>query len=378
MRTYVFPGQGSQTKGMGEKLFAEFPDLVAQADSILGYSIKTLCLDNPDGKLNFTQYTQPALYVVNALSYYKKLKEMNSKPDFLAGHSLGEYNAILAAGGFDFETGLKLVKKRGELMNRASGGAMAAVIGLTEEKIKEVLSRHGLAEIDIANLNSNTQIVISGLVADIESAKPVFEREGAVFIALNVSAAFHSRHMQGAKEEFEEYLKEFTFAELAIPVVSNVTAKPYDPKDVIPHLANQLRSSVRWTDSIRYLVSQGDMVFEELGPGNVLTKLIDKIKGEALAIPVHAVQAEGAGTESKVDPEEETEGRTAFARKIAVTYQKVADWNKAYPIGTKIKCQGYEDLRTRTEAMVMFGHRAAIYMEGYNGYFALDEIAPAK
>lgn len=374
MKTYVFPGQGSQAKGMGEGFFEAFPDLVEKADAILGYSIRTLCLDNPEGKLRFTQYTQPALYVVNALSYLKKIRDGNPKPDFLAGHSLGEYNAVLAAGGFDFETGLKLVKKRGELMSRASGGAMAAVVGLTEDQIKAVLVNNKLTEIDIANLNTTTQIVISGHKDDIDRAKPYFEREGADYIPLNVSAAFHSRHMQEAKDEFEQYLKEFSYSELTIPVISNVTARPYNPAEIVPNLAEQLRSSVRWTDSIRYLIRQGGMEFEELGPGSVLTKIIAKIKVEAPAGQQKV--SVGAGMTNSIESkEEDTEGQAAFKQKIDTAYQQTADWNQAYAIGTKVRCKGYEDvLITRTKAMVLFGHRAAVYMEGYNGYFALEEL----
>jgi len=372
MKTYVFPGQGSQVKGMGANLFEEFPDLIEKADAILGYSIKTLCIENQEEKLHLTQYTQPAIYVVNALTYFKKLKEMNKKPDFLAGHSLGEYNAILAAGGFDFETGLKLVKKRGELMSRASGGAMAAIIKLTEDEVKEILRKNELTDIDIANLNSTTQIVISGYKDDLDRAKPIFEREGASYIALNVSAAFHSRYMQEAKDEFEKHLKNFKFSELTIPVISNVTGKPYDPNDVVSILTDQLCSTVRWTDSIRYLISQGEMEFEELGPGMVLTKLIAKIKSETSVAQQDEINVKEVAADA-----EDMEGKTAYKRKIAATYQKIADWNKIYSIGTKVTCRGYKgELKTRTEAMVLFGHRAAIYVEDYNGYFALDEITP--
>lgn len=404
MKTYVFPGQGSQTKGMGAPLFEEFPELIEKADEILGYSIKTLCLEDPDGKLSLTQYTQPALYVVNALTYFKKLKEMNKQPDFLAGHSLGEYNAILAAGGFDFETGLKLVKKRGELMSRVSGGAMAAVVGLTEDKIKEILRKSEFTGIDIANLNTTTQIVISGYKDDIYNAKPFFEREGAAYIVLKVSAAFHSRYMEDAKNEFENYLKGFKFSELTIPVISNVTANPYDSNNIVSNLAKQLRASVRWTDSIKYLISHGEIEFEELGPGNVLTNLIAKIRSEIpsahqeknnikkvvfnveenfenqdeITINVDVSSKDESTANNFINNnDEDFEGRTEYKRKLEVTYQKITNWNKAYPVGTKVICKGYkEELKTRTEAMLLFGHRAAIYVENYNGYFALDEIIP--
>lgn len=162
MITYVFPGQGSQQKGMGQGLFEQYQHLTDQADQILGYSIKKLCTEKGYFDVNHTQYTQPALYVVNALSYLKKLEETGGKPDFAAGHSLGEYNALFAAGAFDFGTGLKLVKKRGELMGRITGGGMAAVIGLDKEQVTAVLEEHHLHTIDVANENTPRQIVISG------------------------------------------------------------------------------------------------------------------------------------------------------------------------------------------------------------------------
>src|SRR5437762_401122 len=175
MTVFLFPGQGSQRKGMGNTLFDEFKEAIASADEILGYSIKELCLHDPHQQLGKTQFTQPALYVVNALSYLKKMKETGQAPDYVAGHSLGEYSALFAAGAFDFETGLRLVKKRGELMSQAIGGGMAAVIGFTLEQVDQVLKECGLTGIDIANYNTPTQIVIAGLKADIVSAKPFFE-----------------------------------------------------------------------------------------------------------------------------------------------------------------------------------------------------------
>lgn len=138
-KAYLFPGQGSQKKGMGEGLFDEFPEMTKKADEILGYSIKELCLTDPRKELNKTQFTQPALYVVNALSFQKKMKEGESEPDFVAGHSLGEYNALHAAEVMSFEEGLKLVKKRGELMSKAENGGMAAILKTPEEEIKNIL-----------------------------------------------------------------------------------------------------------------------------------------------------------------------------------------------------------------------------------------------
>ena len=303
MLTVVFPGQGSQKKGMGESLFDDFPQLTSRADAILGYSIKSLCLDDPDNLLGQTQYTQPAIYVVSALAYLKRSDESKTKPDFLAGHSLGEYTALFAAGAFDFETGLKLVRKRGELMARATGGGMAAVIGLLPDEIFEVLSRNGLSDIAVANYNTPSQTVISGLRKDIDRAQPVFEKvkKGVLYIPLKVSGAFHSRFMEPARQEFSGYLDSFEFSELALPVVSNVTARPYLAGRIKENLIRQLTSSVQWTDSIRYLMGKGTMIFEEVGPGKVLTGMIRKIEKEAEPLVLETEDPAGTGEAATID-----------------------------------------------------------------------------
>ncbi|MED0870696.1 ACP S-malonyltransferase [Bacillus spizizenii] len=287
MITYVFPGQGSQKQGMGSDLFDEFKELTAQADEILGYSIKRLCMENPYSNLNKTQFTQPALYVVNALSYLKKIREAEAKPDFVAGHSLGEYNALFAAGAFGFETGLKLVRKRGELMSMVSNGGMAAIMGLNEEQVAKALKEHHLHDVDIANVNAPYQIVISGKKDEIEKAASLFETmtEVTMVLPLNVSGAFHSRYMNKAKEEFEQFLQTFHFSPLSIPVISNVYAKPYTYELMKQTLADQINHSVKWTESISYLMKKGQMEFEEIGPGNVLTGLIHRIKKDAEPMP---------------------------------------------------------------------------------------------
>ncbi|MEC1260130.1 ACP S-malonyltransferase [Bacillus swezeyi] len=287
MITYVFPGQGSQKQGMGSELFDEFKELTALADEILGYSIKRLCVENPYSNLNKTQFTQPALYVVNALSYLKKIQESAAKPDFVTGHSLGEYNALFAAEAFDFETGLQLVRKRGELMSMVRNGGMAAVMGLSEEQVAEALKENHLHTIDIANVNAPYQIVISGQKEDIEKAASIFEdiTEVTMFLPLNVSGAFHSRYMNQAKQEFEQFLQSFHFSPLSIPVISNVFARPYTNESIKTTLSDQINQSVKWTESIRFLMGKGQMEFEEIGPGHVLTGLIHRIKKDAEPMP---------------------------------------------------------------------------------------------
>ncbi len=281
MVAYLFPGQGSQHKGMGRELFDEFEEFTVKSDQILGYSIKKLCLEDPDDQLNQTQYTQPALYIVNALNYLKKLNETGIEPDFVAGHSLGEYDALFAAGVFDFETGVKLVKRRGELMGKAYGGAMAAVMGLREETVRKIIVENELLELDVANSNTPTQIVISGPQAMIDLAKPIFEAEARSYVVLKVSGAFHSRYMEGAKLEFMEYARRFEYKDIKLPVISNVYARPYKQTYLIATLAEQITNSVKWTESIRYLMGRGVKEFIQIGPGNVINGLVKAIKRDA-------------------------------------------------------------------------------------------------
>ncbi len=279
-RVYLFPGQGSQKVGMGAELFKEFPQETAIADAILGYSIEELCARDPRQQLNRTNFTQPALFVVNALSYLKKTQTPGNAPDYVAGHSLGEYDALYAAGVFDFATGLKLVQKRGQLMSLATGGGMAAVLGMTVDAIRAVLNERGLSAIDIANLNTPAQTVLSGLEKDIREAQPIFEQAGArKYVPLPVSGAFHSRYMAPARAEFEQFLKGFTFQAPKIPVIANVTAQPYAAADIATNLGKQITSSVRWVESIQGLLAlRPDAQFEEVGPGIVLTGMMKQIR----------------------------------------------------------------------------------------------------
>lgn len=279
MKTFVFPGQGSQAMGMGGELFDEYQSLIEKADEILGYSVKALCLEDPDEVLGQTQYTQVALYVVNALSYYKAMDEEGAeKPDFVAGHSLGEFNALLAAEVFSFETGLKLVKKRGELMSQATGGGMVAIVNSTEEVIKATLKEQGLNNIEIANYNTPTQIVLSGEQAQIEQSEAFLKVDKVRFLPLKTSGAFHSSLMQPAADQFGEFLGNFTFDKPTIPVFSNVTAKLYEDGAIASGLTSQMTSSVRWTETMQYLLAQPDMSIVEIGNGKVLSKLVKGIQ----------------------------------------------------------------------------------------------------
>lgn len=381
MKTYMFPGQGSQARGMGGSLFDEFAELTAKADKILGYSIKELCLSDPRRELGKTQFTQPALYVVNALSYYRRLQETGDKPDYVAGHSLGEFNALLAAECYDFETGLRLVKKRGELMSQATEGAMAAILNVPRERIEAALKEHGLEGVDIANLNTPLQVVISGPIAQISACQDVFTFDNAMYVPLNTSGAFHSRLMQPAQAKFEAFLKKRKFAEPSIPVIANLTARPYPKAAVVEYLSKQICSSVRWSDTVLHLLEiDPAMQFVEIGHGDVLSKMLDKIRAQlAKAASAPAAAPASVAPARPLDAAPASTASPAGVHPFALAEQKVAAWNARHPVGTRAKSLvfEYDALITRTPAMVLFGHRAAVYMDGYNGYFDLDELAAA-
>jgi malonyl CoA-acyl carrier protein transacylase len=265
---------------MGAELFDRYPDWTADADAVLGFSIRELCVDDPREQLGLTQYTQPALYVVNALTYRARIEDGQPVPDFVAGHSLGEYNALLAAHVFDFATGVRLVKRRGEIMGTVSGGGMAAVIGLEPKRIQELLdSTEAGRRLDVANFNSYDQTVIAGPKDDLAAVKAQFEAAGVrAYIPLNVSAPFHSRYMREAQATFAAFLQDVMFAAPQIPVISNVSGKPYEGDMVRSTLSEQIGNSVRWLESVVYLLEQPEPEFEEVGPGSVLTRLVAQIK----------------------------------------------------------------------------------------------------
>ncbi|MET8374768.1 ACP S-malonyltransferase [Streptomyces microflavus] len=280
MRCYVFPGQGTQKKGMGRSLFGRFPDLRRRADRVLGYPIENLCLANPERRLSETVYAQPAIYVVNAL-HWSAAQEDLPPADFFAGHSLGEYSALFAAGAFDFETGLTLVRRRAELMGQVGGGAMAAVVGVSEQIVEETLKQHDATGVVIANYNAPEQFVLSGSREELARIKPVFEKVEGVrgFIPVKVSGPFHAPAMAPAAARFRTLLAAVDVGELRTPVISNVTGRPFgsDAQEVRALLAEQITEPVRWTDCIRYLRDAGVSAFTELGESKVLTSLIDRI-----------------------------------------------------------------------------------------------------
>ncbi|WP_281991568.1 ACP S-malonyltransferase [Aquimarina aggregata] len=289
MKAIMFPGQGSQYRGMGKEIFPKFQSEIIRASEILGYDLQELCLTDPQRQLHKTQYTQPALYVVNALSYENLEEKLIDKSDFLLGHSLGEYNALLAAGVFDFETGLRLVQKRGELMGKASGGGMAAILGVKVSEINEIITDEGLSDIDIANYNTPTQTILAGKMDDIIKSIKIFEARNIKCIPLNVSAPFHSRYMKEASEEFSVFLDSVKLLPPNIPVVANAMAKLYqgNHQSLKSILGLQIANSVKWNESIEFLLEKGVLNFEEIGVQNILTKMVEEIKETYIPKPTN-------------------------------------------------------------------------------------------
>ncbi len=289
MRAFIFPGQGSQKKGMGAGLFdrEEYLSVEQDVDALLGYSLRDFCANAAPSQLMDTRYTQPSLFVVNAMHYAETLSQ-GLRPDIVAGHSLGEYNALHAAGAFDLLTGVRLVQKRGELMAKAKSGGMAAIVGPDAARVESVLQARGLTGIDLANYNSPTQTVISGKKEEVTTACQALEKESDACVQLPVGAAFHSRYMIDAAREFQDFLTGFNFEPLRLPVVANVTGRHYPSGDptltLRAFLVRQISRPVLWTQSVRHMCDQGAGEFHEIGPGTVLTRLVQQIRESNAAV----------------------------------------------------------------------------------------------
>jgi [acyl-carrier-protein] S-malonyltransferase len=270
---WVFPGQGSQAIGMGSDLVA-LPEAKAkfeQAEQILGWSVPELC-QSEDDQLSRTLYTQPCLYVVESL-LVDQMQARGQQPDLVAGHSLGEYVALYAAGVFDFAAGLQLVKRRAELMDQASDGMMAALIGFDRDQLDAQLQQ--TADVVLANDNNSGQVVISGTPAAVESVLSNVKAKRGV--KLNVSGAFHSPLMADAAKEFQAVLDTVGFQVAKVPVLSNVDPTPTTDAELLKQrLTQQMTGSVRWREISLQLPELGIERVIEIGPGKVLTGLIKR------------------------------------------------------------------------------------------------------
>lgn len=272
MRCLMFPGQGSQRAGMGAGLFARFPDVVAVVDEVLGYSVEETCMH--DARLADTRYAQPAIFVVNALAAYRHVADGPEPYEFFAGHSLGEYNALVAAGVLDFRSALELVRERGRLMSRIRVGGMAVVLGLAAAEVEQTLSQVGCHGVFVANYNSDRQIVVAGHDAELAVATIALKRAGATHVApLAVSGPFHTPLMSPAVEPFRKTLLRHEFHSGKAVVISSVTAKPFESGFAVDLLSGQISNPVVWTEVVRTLRAAGVTQFDEVN-GTILGGLV--------------------------------------------------------------------------------------------------------
>ena len=276
MNGLLFPGQGSQAVGMGKELYEKLPAaarLLDKANDVLGYDLRTIIFNGPQETLTDTKYAQPAIYTCSAM-YLEKFKADGLNYDYTAGHSLGEYDALLAANVFDFETGLKLVAARGLAMSKMNGkGSMAAVMGLSEAELASILEF--VPDAVMANINSKTQIVISGTEEAVNAVGvKIAARDDVKFTKLRVSAAFHSQQMREAADEMKFIIEAANFNAPACYVVSNVTGKPtMNLAEIKANLISQITGQVRWADTILAMKEAGVTMLYEVGYGDVLKKL---------------------------------------------------------------------------------------------------------
>lgn len=283
---FLFPGQGAQSVGMGKDLYENFAaakSVYDTADSTLGKSISTICFEGPEEDLKQTVNTQPSIVTTSIAALEALKSELNITPDFVAGHSLGEYCAMYTAGVMSLETTLKAIQKRADLMGATKGGSMAAVLNATDEQLKAGLEEGSkVGYVDVANYNSPVQVVITGDSDAVKAASDYLLANGVRrVVPLAVSGAFHSKYMENAGNEFASFVSELELNDAKMPVITNVdAAKTLKADDFKSKMPKQISSSVHWTQTIQKMVEEGVDTFVEIGPGKVLAGLNKKIAPE--------------------------------------------------------------------------------------------------
>jgi [acyl-carrier-protein] S-malonyltransferase len=304
---FMFPGQASQYPGMGKELAEKYPAARAvfdEADKALGFSISKMCFEGTEDELKLTANTQPAILTVSVAAF-RVLEEKGIAPDYVAGHSLGEYSALVAVGSLKFVDAVKLVRKRGQYMQEAVAagqGAMAAIMGLSPAVVQDACKRAAEGEVcSAANLNSPEQTVISGNASAVKRAVEIASQSGAKrAVILPVSAPFHSALMMPAQEKLEKDLQTTAFADLQVPLVTNVDADTIRTgEEARGALVRQVSMTVRWEESMRTLLDEGVNTFVEVGPGRVLTGLMRQIERSVASLNVEDEKSL-AGTLEKI------------------------------------------------------------------------------
>lgn len=283
---FLFPGQGAQAVGMGKDVAeasVAAKNVYDVADNVLGKSVSTLCFEGPEDSLKQTVNTQPCI-VTTSIALLEALKEeLDIKPDYVAGHSLGEYCAMYTAGVMDLETALKAIQKRADLMSEARGGSMAAVLNASEEQLEASLAEGSkVGYVDVANYNSPAQVVITGAEDAVKATSDYLLANGVRrVVPLAVSGAFHSKFMENAGNEFAGFVSGLELSDAKMPVVTNVDAQEtVSANEFMAKMPKQIYSSVHWTQTIQNMVANGVDTFVEIGPGKVLAGLNKKINAE--------------------------------------------------------------------------------------------------
>lgn len=287
MNAWLFQGQGSQRKGMGAALFARFPARVAEADAVLGYSIERLCLEDPEQQLNLTTFTQPAIYVVSWLGYLAA-REDGAVASSAAGHSVGEYAALTAAGALDFALGLRIVIERARLMAQVEGGGLVAVLGHDRQRVQALLDELPATGLAIANINSPKQIIVGGTLAALERLIEQCTAQGMRAIALKVSGPFHTAHMHAVEQPFRDFLQNVSgaFREPAFPVIANLNARPHTRAGMVEALSKHLTHPVQWQQVVERLLADGVEEFIEIGQPAILAGMLKDIREQpAVELP---------------------------------------------------------------------------------------------
>ena len=283
---FLFPGQGSQHPGMGKNLAEKFPaarQIFEAADDALGFALSDLCFNGPAEQLQFTENTQPAILATSIAALRAMQAENFPAPDFVAGHSLGEYSALVAADGLVLRDAIKTVRARGRYMQEAvpvGSGAMAAILGADLELIARACEEAAQGQVcSAANINSPSQVVIAGDAAAIDRAVVLLKERGAKrAVKLNVSAPFHCALMKPAQDRLAADLQAIAFSRLRVPLITNADAKPIeDGEEARQSLIRQVSQPVRWLESVEFLINQGVQTFIEIGPGKVLSGLVRQI-----------------------------------------------------------------------------------------------------